>query len=234
MRNKHVFLMALGALMVVALSACQPSEPTTPPTNEEIDRAKLKAMDETFASQWTSDERAAAASATGLKYLNEVEKEVFYYLNLMRTNPPLFARTYAAEYNGDTGWVKGYAFDERKESLLKELEALDAMPLLMPDDELYDSADCFATQGGALGNTGHDRTGTTCDADPAMAECCDFGNCATGLAVVMHFLIDAGESNARLGHRRIMLDKRLCRMGVAVRDHAKFPKMAVLDFKGGE
>lgn len=227
--------MVLGAVLALGFAACQPQDEPTPPTNEEVDRAKLKALDEKFASEWTADERAAASNASSLKYLNEVEKEVFFYLNLMRTDPPRFARTYAAEYNGDTGWEKGYAFDERKQNLLEELKELEPLPLLNPDGGLYDSADCFATQGGALGVIGHDRTGTTCEAiDPAMAECCDFGNCATGFAVVMHFLIDAGETNGRLGHRRILLDGRLVRMGVAVRDHITYQKIAVLDFKTAE
>ena len=232
MKRNLTFAILLSLLVLGTVSCNKPEK--EPPTNEEIDRTKLKALDEKYASMWSAAERKQADCAASLSYLNEVEKEVFYYQNLMRINPPLFARTYATDYTGDTGWAKGYAFDERKQSLLETLATLEPMPLLVPDGELYDSADCFATQGGALGVTGHNREGTTCEANPEMAECCDFGGCATGLAIVMHFLIDSGESNARLGHRQILLNGRLTRMGVAVRDHVRFQKMAVLDFKYGE
>jgi len=234
-RMKNILqLTLLTAFLAAGAFSCSPHEQEIHQSNEEIDRAQLVSWDKQYASQWSTSERQQANSAASLSYLNDEEKEVFYYLNLMRLNPPLFAKTYATAYAGDTGWAKGYAFDERKASLIEELGALKPMPLLTPSDELYDSADCFATQGGALGITGHSREGTTCNADPQMAECCDFGNCPTGFAIVMHFLIDAGESNARLGHRRILLTEGLTQMGVAIRDHVKYEKMAVLDFKYGE
>lgn len=127
-------------------------------TPEEIDRNALVELDIKFSNQWTEAERKQANSAVSADYLTQVEKEIYYYLNLMRINPPRFAETYAKAYNGSTGWENGFAFDERKDSLLRELAHKEPMPVLVPDYNLFRSADCFANNCGVLGLTGHDRT----------------------------------------------------------------------------
>ena len=227
---KYLMLVLLLGLGCVACDSSDDEDDGPVMTNEEIDRAALKDLDAKFASQWTAAERQQANSAASASYLSASEKELFYYLNLMRLNPASFAETYAKAYTGDRGWTNGYAFDERKASLLAELAALAPLPVLQPSEELYDAADCYATSAGPLGLTGHDRTATGCAENPGLAECCDFGSCYSGYAIVMHLLIDAGETNAGLGHRRILLNDLYTRMGVAIRPHATYQRMAVLDF----
>jgi hypothetical protein len=199
-------------------------------TPEEIDRNALVELDIKFSNQWTEAERKQANSAVSADYLTQVEKEVYYYLNLMRINPPRFAETYAKAYNGSTGWENGFAFDERKDSLLRELAHKEPMPVLVPDYNLFRSADCFANNCGVLGLTGHDRTESGCGENPGIGECCDYWGCHTGYAIIMRMLIDAGENNADLGHRFVLLYPPLTKMGAAVRDHINFEKIAVLDF----
>lgn len=63
-----------------------------------------------------------------------------------------------------------------------------------------------------------------------VAECCDYGGCYGGLEIIMSLLIDAGENNAALGHRRICLDSSYHYLGVAIRNHKEYGKNAVLDF----
>ena len=177
---------------------------------------------------FTKEERQQANTAIGEEYLNTVEKEVFYYLNLARLNPQVFANTYVKNYDNPPGYKKGYAFDERKDSLIKELENLISLSPIYTYFALFENAECFAVAQGKSGETGHDRSKTDC---PKIwhAECCDYGNFNSGIFIVLNFLIDAGENNSALGHRKILLnDYRY--MGVAQRYHSKYGKCSVLDF----
>jgi hypothetical protein len=208
--------------------SCSVSEKTeSPPETEFLSKEDLDAK---YKSEWDKPEYSIARTASGESYLSEEEQEMFYYLNLVRINPSLFARTYAADYNGDEGWLHGYAWDERKQSLLDELSEMEPLPLLYPDLGLYETAECFARESGQIGAAGHDRSGTSCTND-WHAECCSYGGAKNGLSVIMSLLIDAGENNASLGHRRICLDVNYVRMGVAIRPHIKYQFNAVLDFK---
>ena len=238
MKN-YLTLIAILFMANACFTACDSSnENSEQPklTNEEIDRAKLKMLDEKFSTQWTEDERKQAASAASVDYLSTTEKEVFYYLNLMRLNPPRFAQTYALEYNGDTGWRKDYGFDERKQSLLKDLSTLESLPLLQPSFPLYEFAECFATNAGAQGpdlKDPHNRKGTGCPENLELnewEECLDFGGCYSGYAIVMHCLIDAGINNGGLEHRKTLFEPKYASMGVAIRPNKKYQRMAVIDF----
>jgi hypothetical protein len=162
--------------------------------------------------------------------LSVEEKEVFYYLNLARINPPLFAETYAAGYDGDRGYAKGYAWDERKQSLIRELKAMAPLSPVVPDRAMQELASCFAREGGRRGIVGHRRSGTGCN-EGYNAECCHYGGVQNGLSVVMNLLIDAGENNDRLVHRRICLRAVSYGMGVAIRPHRMYRLNSVLDFR---
>jgi hypothetical protein len=186
-------------------------------------------LDARYASQWDKPEYSAAKSAANESYLTQEEKDVFYYLNLSRINPPLFAQTYVTGYDGDNGWTKGYAWDERKASLIVELSELEPLAIIEPDSDLYDMAYCFAYEGGRLGVSGHDRSPTSCSGG-YNAECCQYGGAKNGLSIVMSLLIDDGENNGELGHRRICLGN-YAKMGVAIQPHKTYKFNAVLDFK---
>lgn len=225
------------SVLTVCMSGCvffegtveEESESEQQESKEVANRKFLEDLDKQFESQWSLQERNRANTAINETYLSKVEKEVYYYLNLFRINPPLFGKTYASAYDGSIGYSKGYAFDERKESLLLELSQLESLPLLRPDELLFESADCFATEGGKQGIVGHDRSTTGC-MKLNVAECCHYGGCFSGYEIVMAFLVDAGEGNAALGHRRILLNSRYNMLGVAIRDHATYKKNVVLDF----
>lgn len=215
------------------LLSCDILEDFMPQSEEAANKKQQKENDKKFESQWSLQERERANSAKDVAYLSEEEKEVYYYLNLARINPSLFGRTYAKAFDGTIGYTKGYAFDERKESLLQELAQMDSLPVLKPSELLFESADCFATEGGKQGIVGHDRSSTGC-AKLNVAECCHYGGCYTGLGIVMSLLVDAGEKNESLGHRRICLSNSYNFLGVAIRKHKKYEKTAVLDFSREE
>ncbi len=176
---------------------------------------------------YSDAERKQANTAADLEYLSQKEKECFYYLNLMRLDPERFAKAFLQDYDGRPDYVKGYAFDERKASLLVDLKKTNPMPLFTPQKQLFLSALCLALEQGKTGRTGHHRT-KTCRAK-FDAECCDYG-AGDAIYAILELLIDAGEGNAELGHRRILMDSTLQRMGVAMREHKKFEQVTVIDF----
>lgn len=187
-------------------------------------------LDIKYHHLWTSQERNSANTAKNISYLSNEEKQVYYYLNLVRINPKKFADTYAKGYTGENGFTKGYAFDERKESLLKELSNLKPLPLIFPDKELYEYAYCFAYEGGKQGIMGHNRTSTGCKKGN-FSECVQYGGGRNGLSITMSLLIDAGKNNGALGHRRICLKNVSYILGVSIQKHTKYEFNAVLDFK---
>ncbi|MBR1415909.1 MAG: hypothetical protein IJ570_08635 [Prevotella sp.] len=218
----------LAALAFVA--ACGSSDSNEPVVSADQQNREFQVQQDTKHSQvWTAEERQRANTAASATYLTQVEKEVYYYLNLLRIDPLRFANSYVKDYQGVMGWKNGNAFDERKQSLLTELASLRPMPLLRPNEMLFESAECFATNGGRLGVVGHNRAGTGCNANVGLAECTGYGGYVTGLSIVMDFLIDAGESNINLGHRRILLNQEYEWMGVALRDFKDYAHMIVID-----
>ena len=73
------------------------------------------------------------------------------------------------------------------------------------------------------------RSQTSCGDRGRSAECCQYGGGKNGLSIVMSFLIDAGEGNAALGHRRICLNNSYKKMGVSIEDHTRYQFNAVLN-----
>ena len=159
---------------------------------------------ESIVRDFSPAEVAAANTAANESYLSPIEKEVFYYLNLVRMNPKVFARTYVKDYLGAPGYTKGYAFDERKISLMRRLTTMQPLPIIKPSRKLFDLAECFAIAQGKKGEIGHDRSATNCNVG-YHAECCSYGNYTSGLYYVLELLVDSGEHNAALGHRNILL-----------------------------
>lgn len=198
--------------------------------NREADSLKLVQMDQKYAALWTEEQHAQARSADTLAMLTKVEKDIFYYLNLARMNPKAFGESYAKEFDGDEGWEKAYAFDERKDSLLRQLALMEPLPVMKPKKYLIESAECLAIHSGEQGTFGHDRERVGCPPNTGLGECCDYGGCYTGLGIVMHLLIDGGKGNELLAHRRICLEETYTWLGVAVRPHKMFKNVAVLDF----
>lgn len=190
-------------------------------------------LDGVYLSKWSIEERNRAATAADAAYLTPEEKEIYFYLNLARINPPLFADTYASGYTGENGWGKGYAFDERRQSLIEELTAMQPLKLLYPDEALYEFARCYAIEGGEKGYLGHYREHTDCEnlsSNGYAAECIQYGGGKNGLSIVMALLIDAGENNANLGHRKVCLKEYPLILGASIKPHISSQFNAVLNF----
>jgi hypothetical protein len=174
--------------------------------------------DESSFNEW--EKYKAARTADQVTYLTEQEKNVYYFINLARMNPPLFAETYVKSYSAVTAAELPY-----KKSLYTYLKKLKPRKPLIPDKGLFDLAKCFALEQGKNGGYGHDRK--KC-ADGYFAECCSYG-CSTGFSVVLQLLIDYG--NPECGHRKICLDYSYTKLGASIQPHKKYESVAVLDFR---
>lgn len=191
-------------------------------THDEL--ARQEAVEEISAAEedtvvdfsvWDKPKYHAANAASEEDYLTSEEKKVFYYLNLMRMNPGLFAATYLHALKDSKDYYES--------TLIRELKRLSPKPILVPDRKLFESAKCHAVESGQNGSIGHERK--RC-AEHFVGECCHYGD-ADALEIVKNLLIDKGVES--LGHRRIcMMDFN--RLGVSIQPHKTFKANAVLDF----
>jgi hypothetical protein len=166
---------------------------------------------------WNDKKYSQAFTAANEDYLTEGEKMVFYFLNLARMNPHLFAKTYLVANIGDPN-------DEYEVSLFDDLNNMQPLPCLKPNQLCWESAKCHALSAGIRGYIGHDRENCS---SYFWGECCQYGP-ADPLEIVLQLLIDRGVSS--LGHRRICLGP-YTELGVSIQPHGVYGSNAVLDFR---
>lgn len=157
------------------------------------------------------------------KYASNIEKDVYNYLNYARTRPKEFCEKFVIP-----NWNKNNSYEN---SLVETMMSLKPMGTLLPNRELYASADCHAIVSGELGFVGHTRsvnrkTKKKCD-EYFAGECISYGM-EDGLAVVLQLLIDNGVPS--LGHRKICFSEGYSRVGISIRKHQKYGVNCVLDF----
>ena len=176
---------------------------------------------------FSKNELKIANTAKKNTYLKKVEKEVYYYLNLVRLNPKLFAQTFLENNKESINCLDNY------KSLYKNLINMDPVDPLYFDKEFYLYAKCHAIESGKKNYIGHNRTnGSGCEpikSSFSWAECCYYGN-NDPLSIVIDLLIDCNYPG--LGHRKIMLSNDFKYMGVYISSHKSFKFNAVLDFRG--
>jgi hypothetical protein len=165
--------------------------------------------------EWNEPKYSAANSAKNEDYLTDEEKKVYYYLNLVRMNPKLFADTYL-------GYLKN-STDYYESSLYLELQLIIPLPVLKPNRKLFESAQCHAIESGEHGYIGHERF--QCK-KYFRGECIHYG-ISDALDIVTKLLID--QSVESLGHRKICLEN-FTELGVSIQPHKEYGENSVLDF----
>lgn len=179
-----------------------------------------------FSSEWNDPRYLKCNTAANTSYMNDDEKEVIYILNLLRTNPTLFANSVILKY---PDWDhKGFLrnIDEYK-SLLDTLRKVKPLSLLYPDSLCFVSAQCHAISSGQAGYVGHERQTKECrDKHLYFGECCDYGN-KEPLPVLMSLLID--QNVPSLGHRYMCLGWYK-KIGVSIQPHKGYGNNTVIDF----
>jgi len=180
-----------------------------------------------FSNEWNQQEYSKCNTAKDLKYISATDRDVICILNMARLNPALFLNSILLNPNSSE-------FKEIKRrnfyynSLVEDLKILspNQTPLL-PDYNLFVSANCHAYESGKTGYVGHDRKKKKCEAD-FYGECCDYGS-SKPIDIVMSLLID--EDVPSLGHRKIMLSNQYTLIGVSTQPHIDYRTNTVLDFK---
>lgn len=176
---------------------------------------------------WAEDALNKANTAKDAEYLTKEEKQVIFYLNLVRLDPKLFAETYLKKYLDSTKENDAYT-----KSLIKELPKTKTMDVLQPDKELFNFAKELAVKFGKENKTGHgnyqERTKKIkTKFRGAMAENCDYGN-NKGFDIVMSLLIDQNIKD--LGHRKNILDPQYRVVGTSIQPHKRYQWNCVMDF----
>ncbi len=179
-----------------------------------------------YSAEWNNPVYLKCNTAKDANYMTGPEKEVIYILNLLRTNPALFAKTVVKQYPEKSG--QGYLVNSwYYTSLLDTLKKIKPIVVLKPDINCFNSAQCHALYAGATGYAGHDRSSPECQSKKYFnGECCDYGN-KEPLEIVMSLLIDEGVPS--LGHRDVCLSPYK-KIGVSIQAHQKYRYNAVLDF----
>jgi hypothetical protein len=183
--------------------------------NDDVKRTAENHLVEFTA--WDDPKYLAANSAKDEDYLTDVEKDVYYFLNLARMNPKLFADTFLNHLK--------VSDNHYESSLYSELQELEPLPVLKPNRNLYESAECHAKESGERGYVGHERF--KCK-ESFMGECCYYGE-TDALGIIIALLVDQGIES--LGHRRICLDGGYTELGVSIQPHKTYGENCVMDFR---
>src|SRR5258706_3222962 len=210
---KQHFLSTLPCLAFVLLLRQNRSQPDPSPLAS-------------FSADWNDSRYLACNTAVNSRYMNDNEKEVIYILNLLHSNPKLFANSVVTKYPEYMN--RNYLTNVPEyQSLLDTLRKVRTLPLLYPDSLCFESAKCHATSAGKIAYVGHDRKTEECKVKKHhQGECCQYGY-KDALSIVMALLIDQNMSS--LGHRFLCLSD-YAHIGVSVQPHTGHGYNAVLDF----
>ncbi|MCX6252605.1 MAG: CAP domain-containing protein [Bacteroidetes bacterium] len=215
----HSAVLFLFLLSFIGLEA-QDSKSAKGKIHQKTTVGAITSMDQSYNppndSAFKDPEYEVANSAKDADYLSDEEKKVYFYLNLARLNPKLFAETYLGHLRNSK--------NRYESSLYKELVNMASLPLLKPNRKLYESARCHADEMGERGLIGHRRL--KC-AEYFTGECCEYGS-GDAFTVLIELLIDDGISS--LGHRRICLSASYHELGVSIRPHKTYRFNTVMDF----
>lgn len=172
-----------------------------------------------------------ANTAKSIAYLTKNEKEVIYYINLLRINPALFAQTYLKTYLDSTNTAPS----DNILSLQQDLANTKPMPVLKPQFDLFEEAKKHAIDMGKAGKIGHvSSLGETYELRTLgltkryqiVRENCQYGY-NNALAIVIDLLIDEGIPE--LSHRKALLNDHLLFIGTAIRPHRIYNYNCVME-----
>jgi len=195
---------------------------------------------------WGSD-NLASEGAIGM--LTAEERDVVAHINLARTDPAAYARTFILPRRilfHDKVYVdpldprgRGLRTHEGVavvEETARELADTPPMGSLSVSAALTRAARVHAADQSASGATGHDGTGGSTPSTRVseqgrwewlVGEVAAYGP-ATGREIVSRLLIDDGVPSR--GHRRSILDPRFGAIGVSIASHPHFGRAVVVDF----
>jgi len=187
-------------------------------------------------------------TAKNAAYLNELEKNVIFELNKVRSNPKQFAEEYLEElrtaYDGKLYTYPGQNPVQSQEGIRPLLECIqvlkqtEPMPILQPAEGLAKAATDLVADQQLNGGIGHiTRNGLTPqnriekfgEWDICLAEVITYGS-FEARQIVIALLIDDGVPDR--GHRKNILNPCFRFAGVATGTHSDYLSMCVIDYAG--
>lgn len=234
------------AVLLLALVVWQTRKADMPDSVHTESAGERKEKTQSAVDDVTLEERAGHAS-----YMSPSELEVIAEINLLRSDPPGYARLrlepLRVYYHGKLFFhpdrspvpiqtIEGVAaLDE----CIRVLESTKPMRPLFPSEGLTLAASEMTQEQGATKSTGHTgRSGST------MSERIERYGIWNGLIaenisygfnkprdIVAFLLIDDGVPDR--GHRVTLLDWELNRVGVSIGSHRRYKHMCVMEFAAG-
>jgi len=152
-------------------------------------------------------------------FMSVSEKSVVQWMNIARMYPKWFMK-FKKIRNIDPIYT---------ETLINSMMKMKPIKTkLIPNQKMWESAQCHVSTVGPLGKTGHDRVNTRCKLD-INAECIHYGGGSADYKV-KRLVVDRGVPS--LGHRTAILDPKLKKVGVSQGPFGNDPQviMTVIDF----
>jgi len=199
---------------------------------------------------WSQQELENADTAKDTDYLNDEEKKIIFYMNLVRTDGEKFFNTYFQDfvnvYNVDMQRYSNYEDlkvnrkDKYYRGLQMDLKNIKGLTLFSPDETLTWIAQQHAKDMNKNNIAGHNSSDGRGPKERiqkyypnrALSENLAFGF-SKGLANVCMLLLDKGVPE--LGHRKTILGTsyKLSLVGVNIHSHPSYKYCAVMDFISG-
>jgi len=236
-------------LLIVLLSSLPFTslyKPAIHPAATAEKRAKMPFPPE---DSWTPEELEMANTARNASYLTEEEKNIIFYMNLVRIDGTRFFNTYFQEFVDahNKGMLRYSNYNElrvnRKDRYYRGLEIdlklIKNLSLFYPDESLTYVSKQHGKDMNRYNIAGHNsKDGRTVKdriskyyPNRSMAENLAFGF-SKGLANVSMLLLDKNVPD--LGHRKNMLNNTLGLniVGVSIQPHPAYRYSATIDFVG--
>lgn len=179
--------------------------------------------------EWRQTQLDSARQSAAAKHMDSTCAQVIFYSNLARLNGPLFVKTILKPYAEHNNIKK----TRYLQSLITTLNSQKALTPLIPNGQLTNKAQSYASLAGKRGITGHyqfkQRMQPLMKEYSTVGENCDYGN-DDALDIVMSLLID--EDIRDYGHRKNILSRSFKYLGVGIAPHKKYRINCVMDFGG--
>jgi len=246
--KKHINTILLLAL-IIPLS-CITAKKSSSPKLKESPKPVIGGMSNSNYSDILSDKGwdiKTLNTAGTVTYLNDEEKNLILAMNLVRSNPPLYADLYVKPFmalyeNNKIHYPDGTIIVTNEglapvRDLYSELKHTKPLPPLKPSSGLSKAAASHASYQSKNGQIGHEGQGGMQkriekhgDWSGAIGENISYGY-QSGHEAVLSLLIDDGVKNR--GHRKNILSPDFKTAGVSINTHPKYNWVHVINYAGG-
>ena len=186
------------------------------------------------STDFSKEEINSCKTAENIQYLSQIEKDVIFFINLVRINPQKFSVKILKPFiTKNPNYSKRYS-----KSLFRDLNKGIRITPLKPTKALYEFAENHAKTTGKKGKTGHrsvrgnsfeKRTKELIKKYSLVGENIHYGS-NNALEIVIDLLIDHGIKG--VGHRVNIMTEDYVFCSVSIQPHRKYIYNCVIDFAG--